>query len=73
MSALTQIRLKCLDCCCGSAQEVKLCEIVTCPLHDFRMGKSPNHKGRVLTDEQREAMRVNLQKAREAKMAQLNG
>lgn len=35
------IRAKCLECCCGSAYEVKLCEITSCPLYDFRLGKKP--------------------------------
>jgi hypothetical protein len=33
------VRLKCLDCCCGSAQEVKLCRTITCPLWPYRKGK----------------------------------
>lgn len=33
------IRLKCLDCCCGSATEVRLCESRKCPLWRFRMGR----------------------------------
>ena len=33
------IRLKCLDCCCGSAMEVRLCESRKCPLWRFRMGR----------------------------------
>lgn len=32
------IRLKCLDCCCGSAYEVRLCPAKTCPLWRFRLG-----------------------------------
>ena len=32
------IRLKCLDCCCGQAKEVRLCPQKTCPLWTFRMG-----------------------------------
>ena len=32
------IRLKCLDCCCGSAHEVKLCPVEKCPLWRYRMG-----------------------------------
>ena len=32
------IRLKCLDCCCGSAYEVRLCPQRTCPLWRFRLG-----------------------------------
>jgi len=33
------IRLKCLDCCCGSLAEVRLCEIRRCPLWRYRLGK----------------------------------
>lgn len=33
------IRLKCLDCCCGSASEVRRCESRNCPLWRFRMGR----------------------------------
>lgn len=33
------IRLKCLDCCCGSTVEVRLCENRKCPLWRFRMGR----------------------------------
>ena len=33
------IRLKCLDCCCGQRVEIRNCEIKTCPLWRFRMGK----------------------------------
>lgn len=32
------IRLKCLDCCCGSAYEVRLCPVRQCPLWRFRLG-----------------------------------
>lgn len=31
------IRLKCLDCCCGSAVEVRKCEKKDCTLWPFRM------------------------------------
>lgn len=33
------IRLKCLDCCCGNAAEVRLCPLRRCPLWRFRMGR----------------------------------
>lgn len=33
------IRLKCLDCCCGQAAEVRRCEITDCPLWRYRMGR----------------------------------
>lgn len=32
------IRLKCLDCCCFQATEVKLCPATNCPLWRYRMG-----------------------------------
>lgn len=32
------IRAKCIDCCCGSAHEVRLCTVVLCPLHEYRLG-----------------------------------
>lgn len=40
------IRAKCLDCCCGSAQEVKLCPVTDCSLYPYRMGHNPNRKGK---------------------------
>ena len=30
--------MKCLDCCCGSAWEVRLCDNLQCPLWRYRMG-----------------------------------
>lgn len=33
------IRLKCLDCCCGQAAEVRKCPAEDCPLWRFRMGR----------------------------------
>lgn len=33
------IRLKCLDCSCGQAAEVRKCPAVDCPLWRFRMGR----------------------------------
>lgn len=44
-TSLKAIRLKCLDCCCGSAHEVKMCPLKNCPLHLFRLGKNPNRAG----------------------------
>lgn len=51
------IRAKCLDCCCGNSNEVKLCPCEDCPLHPFRFGKNPNIKKREATPEQRERLR----------------
>ena len=33
------IRAKCLDCCCGSSNEVELCTCTGCALYPFRRGK----------------------------------
>lgn len=33
------IRLKCLDCSCDRANEVRLCPATGCPLWRFRLGK----------------------------------
>lgn len=40
-SALKRIRCKCLDCCCYSFKEVKLCTTKDCPLWEFRFGHRP--------------------------------
>ena len=44
ISPLKALRLRCLDCCAGSAAEVRLCVSVTCPSWPFRMGRSPWRK-----------------------------
>ena len=41
VSPLRALRLKCLDCCNGSSQEVRLCTAVDCPSWPFRMGRNP--------------------------------
>ena len=41
VSPLRALRLKCLDCCNESSQEVRLCTAVDCPSWPFRMGKNP--------------------------------
>ncbi len=41
VSPLRALRLKCLDCCNDSAQEVRLCTAVGCPSWPFRMGRNP--------------------------------
>ena len=41
LTPIKSIRKKCLDCCGGSAFEVKLCAITDCPLHPYRYGKRP--------------------------------
>ncbi len=42
---LRAIRLKCLDCSAGSAQEVRECPMEWCPLYYYRSGHNPKRKG----------------------------
>ena len=65
ISPLKAIRLKCLDCCCGSSNEVKLCPAANCPLHPFREGHDPFRAKVELTPEQKEKRRQSLVVARE--------
>ncbi len=44
-SPLKAIRLKCMDCTCLSAHEIRICEIDCCPLWEFRFGKRPYRGG----------------------------
>jgi hypothetical protein len=39
---LKAIRAKCLDCSCYQPNEVRICHLVKCALHPFRMGADPN-------------------------------
>lgn len=63
ISPIKAIRLKCLECSNGSANEVKLCHIESCPLYKFRFGKNPNRQPRELTEEQKEAIALRLREA----------
>ena len=45
MTPMKAIRLKCLDCCCGSSTEVKLCPAQDCPLWAYRSGHNPARAG----------------------------
>lgn len=40
-SPLKVIRAKCLDCCAGSAHEVRLCPATKCPAWYHRFGRPP--------------------------------
>ena len=64
MSALKAIRLKCLDCCCGSSNEVKLCTVSRCPLYPFREGHNPYIAKREYTDAQKAAIKSRLSGSR---------
>lgn len=41
LTQMKAMRLKCLDCCCGNAKEVRECEIESCSLHPYRFGRGP--------------------------------
>lgn len=48
------IRLKCLDCCCGSAAEVRKCPTKNCPLWCWRMGREECTENSAESDEKNE-------------------
>lgn len=60
------IREKCLDCVCGSQDEVAKCPVESCALYPFRFGKNPFRAKRRMTDEQRIAATERLRKANSA-------
>ncbi len=62
---LRALRLRCIDCCAGSAIEVRRCTAVECPAWPFRMGTSPWREKRVLTDEERAAFSQRLMERRQ--------
>ena len=64
LTPLKAIRKHCLDCSGGSAHEVRMCEIKTCPLWNFRFGKGIN--SRTLSAEQKSASIERMKHAREA-------
>lgn len=66
ISPLKAIRLKCLDCSCGSSNEVKLCPVERCPLYPFREGHNPFIQRREYTAEQKEALTAHLNQIRPA-------
>lgn len=43
LTPMKAIRKKCLDCVCGSANEVRLCPDETCPLWIYRSGHRPKN------------------------------
>ena len=47
------IRLKCLECCLGSSNEVALCTCEDCPLFAFRFGRNPYRNASKISDEQK--------------------
>lgn len=62
MSALKALRARCVDCCAGPHQEVRLCTAVRCPSWPFRMGSGPWRAP--MSEERRGALLNNLREAR---------
>lgn len=62
------IRAHCLECCCGSSEEVKKCPVDYCPLYPFRFGKNPYRAKRELTEEQRAAASERMKKLNASKI-----
>jgi hypothetical protein len=73
ITPLKAIRLKCLECCAESSNEVKVCHMKDCPLWAFRFGKNPYRVKRQLTDEQKEKLRKQLAKGRAKQAQKLKG
>lgn len=69
LTPLRAIRAKCVDCSAGSMKEVRECVMLDCSLYPYRLGKSPNRKPRILTDEEREALRQRMAKMREKQLS----
>lgn len=67
------IREKCLDCCCGQANEVKLCPSEKCALHPFRFGKNPYRAKREMTEEQKKALAERLRKSAQNSREKIEG
>lgn len=65
VSLIKAIRLRCLDCCGGSSQEVRYCTARKCPSWPFRTGKNPWRKPRTVTEDQKHALAKGIAKARE--------
>ena len=65
-SPIKAIRAFCLECVGYNANDVKNCTSKDCPLKPVRVGRNPFLK-KEMTEEQKEAARERLAKARKAK------
>ena len=54
LTPIKAIRAKCLECCCGSFTEVKLCGITDCALHAYRFGHRPKGNNSTLDTNEEE-------------------
>ena len=67
-SPIRAVRLKCLDCTCGSAKEIEACPIKACPLWAFRFGKNPYRKP--VSEERRAAAAERMRKLQAQKKSE---
>ncbi len=49
LTPMKAIRKKCLECCNGQVKEVRLCQMKSCALYEYRSGHRP--KGEEVTIE----------------------
>lgn len=64
VAPLKALRMKCVNCCNGSAPEVRLCTAVDCPSRPFRMGRNP-WTGPVSDARREQGRRLGLKRAAE--------
>lgn len=67
-SPLKAIKSFCYQCCGYSSQEVKKCTASNCPLYKYRFGRGKTKSKKEYTDEEREAMKQRMERARASKM-----
>lgn len=63
LTPMKAIRAKCIDCCCGQINEIRLCPITECPLHFYRFGKDPTRKKGPMTEEQKAKLNMRFGRA----------
>jgi hypothetical protein len=68
MAVLDALRARCLDCCAGSASEVRKCVAVDCPSWPFRMGWNPWRERREISEQDRAALGARLSAARKVRV-----
>lgn len=72
LTPLKAIRLKCLDCCCGSSREVSLCSATKCPQWPLRFGKNLSRKKITLSDQQKLELIARLNNVKECRTLRLS-
>ena len=72
-SPIKAIRAFCLGCL-ETRTDVEKCDSTDCSLHPFRFGKNPysKRKGRAMTEEQKAAAKIRMQKMWEEKKGKPN-